>query len=217
MMRRAVAPIRSGNRSGRDIARRPMIRFLYLSGFANIALCGTIIGQELAEDTRLAAAERNVPDIGARSRYVPLMSGDQWFTAAKPCCNPVEVETRLRSVPPPASVQGVRFAAAMVLYNVARPVADAGDDRAAGPMMELVLEYWPYNSMALYHAGMSDPALGQTTLAEQRLHAFLQLYPPRIDEHTVAARSALQKIATAKADGRLPARPIVRREGAARP
>ena len=49
-----------------------------------------------------------------------------------------------------------RAGAANVLFEVAHPVADAGDDRASGPMMELVLEYWPNNYMALYHAGMSE-------------------------------------------------------------
>jgi hypothetical protein len=71
---------------------------------------------------------------------------------------------------------GDRGAAANVLFNVAHPVADAGDDRASGPMMELVLDYWPNNYMALYHAGMSEYSLGQTALAERHLRGFLAMY-----------------------------------------
>ena len=42
--------------------------------------------------------------------------------------------------------------------------------------MELVLEYWPNQYMALYHAGMSEYALGQPGLARQHLTSFLQYY-----------------------------------------
>jgi hypothetical protein len=120
----------------------------------------------------------------------------------KPYCNQVEVDVRERYSPPrddggcratplPASlagklerarqiiegiVPGRRAGAANVLFEVAHPVADAGDDRASGPMMELVLEYWPNNYMALYHAGMSEYSLGQTGLAEKHLQTFLQMY-----------------------------------------
>ena len=47
----------------------------------------------------------------------------------------------------------LRWHAAGVVFNVGHPVADAGDDLAAGPIMELVVEFWPNHYMALYHAG----------------------------------------------------------------
>ena len=111
---------------------------------------------------------------------------------------------------------GDRGAAANVLFNVAHPVADAGDDRASGPMMELVLDYWPNNYMALYHAGMSEYSLGQTALAEKHLRGFLAMYSEN-DGFTGAARSALAKIQTGEAPTTPNARPNAEREPPSRP
>jgi hypothetical protein len=180
-----------------------MNRFLYFAAFAYIALCGAIVARKVlgssgprirTVDTVVAVAP---PPTGATT------SGAQWFAAMKPFCNQVEVDVRERYSPPPGTSEGAgyaaacfalagkidrarqiiegmdpgaRAAAANVLFEVAHPVADAGDDRASGPMMELVLEYWPNNYMALYHAGMSEYSLGQQTLAEKHLQAFLQMY-----------------------------------------
>jgi hypothetical protein len=69
-----------------------------------------------------------------------------------------------------------RYRAAGIVFEVAHPVADAGDDRSAGPIMELVIDYWPNNYMALYHAGMSEYALGQPGSARSHLQTFLSLY-----------------------------------------
>src|SRR5207244_7594486 len=69
-----------------------------------------------------------------------------------------------------------RYKAAGIVFDVAHPVADAGDDRSAGPIMELVVEYWPNHYMALYHAGMAEYMLGQRDLATRNLEAFLELY-----------------------------------------
>src|ERR1043166_10348552 len=69
-----------------------------------------------------------------------------------------------------------RYKATGIVFEVGHPVADAGDDRSAGPIMELVLDYWPNNYMALYHAGMSEYSLGQPELSRTHLRSFLQLY-----------------------------------------
>ena len=45
--------------------------------------------------------------------------------------------------------------AANVVFNVAHSIADAGDDKSAGPIMQLVVGYSPDHYMALYHAGIS--------------------------------------------------------------
>lgn len=179
-----------------------MNRFLYFAAFAYIALCGAVIARKIVHrpvvrtvDTVVAVAPP--PSAGGTS------SAAQWFAAMKPYCNPVEVDVRARFSPPPSTSEGAGYAAACfalagkierarqiiegmptrdrgaaanVLFAVAHPVADAGDDRASGPMMELVLDYWPNNYMALYHAGMSEFSLGQTSLAEKHLRAFLQAY-----------------------------------------
>ena len=93
-----------------------------------------------------------------------------WFRAMKPYCNPVEVATQVTRSPAPRSADGTayeaacfalagridsarerilqlpedqRWNAAGVVFNVGHPVADAGDDLAAGPIMGLVVEFWP--------------------------------------------------------------------------
>ena len=75
----------------------------------------------------------------------------------------------------------------------APPVADAGDNRSAGPIMELVIHYWPNHYMALYHAGMAQYATGQEQLARKNLRAFLSYYHEN-DGWTQSARETLVKL-----------------------
>jgi hypothetical protein len=220
-----------------------MNRLLYLAGFAYIALCATLVVRAVREGrTTPPGMAYPAPPPPAPPAPVETM-GEQWFAAMKPYCNPVEVDVRARYTPPPPTSEGAgysaacfalagkierargiieemaagdRGAAANVLFNVAHPVADAGDDRASGPMMELVLDYWPNNFMALYHAGMSEYSLGQTALAEKHLRAFLGMYSEN-DGFTGAARSALAKITTGEAPAPPTARTSPEREPPARP
>jgi hypothetical protein len=138
----------------------------------------------------------------------------------KPYCNAVEVEVRTRYTPPPATTEGAGYhaacfglagkidrarqiidalgvghrpTAANVVFEVAHPVADAGDDRASGPMMGLVIDYWPSNYMAMYHAGMSEFSLGQLDQASTHLKAFLRMYNAE-DSFTSSAKQALATI-----------------------
>jgi hypothetical protein len=69
-----------------------------------------------------------------------------------------------------------RYKAAGVVFDVGHPVADAGDDRSAGPIMELVIDYWPNHYMALYHAGMAEYMVGQRDLSRHNLQEFLKYY-----------------------------------------
>jgi hypothetical protein len=62
------------------------------------------------------------------------------------------------------------------VFDIGHPVADAGDDRSAGPIMELVIDYWPNHYMALYHAGMAEYMLGQRDLSKRNLQEFLKYY-----------------------------------------
>ena len=144
----------------------------------------------------------------------------QWFTAIKPYCNAVEAEVTQRVHPAPPTVEGQGYSAACyalggridsaravidrlaeadrsqaagIVFNVGHPVADAGDDRSAGPIMELVLEYWPNQYMALYHAGMSEYALGQLSLARRHLTSFLSYYHED-DGWTHNARDVLARL-----------------------
>ena len=218
-----------------------MNRLLYLAGFAYIGLCATLVVRAWREREPSHPMIQVAPP-PVQPAPPSGSAAEQWFAAMKQYCNPVEVDVRTRYAPPPNTSEGAgysaacfalagkieraraiieemssgdRGAAANVLFNVAHPVADAGDDRASGPMMELVLDYWPNNYMALYHAGMSEYSLGQTALAEKHLHGFLAMYSEN-DGFTGAARSALAKIAAGEApapgartnpERELPARP----------
>jgi serine/threonine protein kinase len=143
-----------------------------------------------------------------------------WFAQAKPSCNPVEVAQLMARRPPPSGWDGAGFAAgcwalagrieearsaleqvpaaerwraAGIVFDLAHPVADAGDDIAAAPIMNLVLESWPNHFQALYHAGMSDFALGHVDRARTHLTEFLRLYKEE-DGFTRNAREALEKL-----------------------
>ena len=153
----------------------------------------------------LAAPTPAVAVAAAPAALAPAASpGAAWLAAVKPYCNAVEVETRVRLEPPPDGVDGAahaaacfalagrpdearrrilaldggdRWRAAGVVFEAAHPVADAGDDRSAGPIMELVVEFWPNHAMALYHAGAARHALGDRQAAGRYLRRFLEHYP----------------------------------------
>ena len=126
-----------------------------------------------------------------------------WFLKIKPHCNSVEVMTTLKKLSPPETPEGVGYAAACyalagkidmadeliqtlpdnhqqqavsIVFNIGHPVADAGDDESAGPIMNLVVKYQPSNYMALYHAGMSAYILGDLEMSEEYLLSFLDIY-----------------------------------------
>ena len=151
---------------------------------------------------------------------VTYSSGQEWFAANKQYCNAVEAELAQRNHPAPATPEGQGYsaacyalggkidlaratidrlpsgaqpAAANIVFNVAHPVADAGDDRSAGPIMELVVGYIPDHYMALYHAGMSEYALGQPDLAREHLESFLTYYHDN-DGWTQNARDVLARL-----------------------
>lgn len=170
------------------------MRTLYALGLTYAAVCGVV-----------AFRASRVSSGGEPVAPPMVFTGDAgaWFQMVKPFCNALEVETRLQHSPPPIGMEGAGYAAACyalagriesardrilalpagergqaaaIVFNIGHPVADAGDDRSAGPIMELVIEFWPDNYMAVYHAGMSEYALGQYDLAQPRLRRFLELY-----------------------------------------
>jgi hypothetical protein len=187
-------------------------RALYFVGFGYLAVCGVVVLRHYSHRggaTQPAATPTRFDG-----------SAEQWFAAIKASCNEVEVELAQRQHPAPPSLdgqgfsaacfalggkldsaraiidrlpQGRRYQAAGIVFNVAHPVADAGDDRSAGPIMELVLDYWPNHYMALYHAGMSEYALGQPALARTHLESFLTYYHQN-DGWTRNARDVLARL-----------------------
>ncbi|MGH7538460.1 MAG: hypothetical protein ACREMF_07500 [Gemmatimonadales bacterium] len=190
-----------------------MHRPLYLAGIGYLAVCAAVV---------VGRFNRPQPPALQTAPSMVRFDGpaDQWFAAIKPFCNAVEVEVSQRQHPAPRTVEGQGFSAACyalagkiaaaravidrlpaedryraagIVFDVAHPVADAGDDRSAGPIMELVIDYWPNNYMALYHAGMSEYALGQSALARSHLEAFLSTYH-QDDGWTQNARDVLARL-----------------------
>jgi hypothetical protein len=131
------------------------------------------------------------------------VTGAEWFQTIRPFCNPVDVATRVRWQPAPGSDDGAmheaacfalagkidlaraaierlpeaqRYHAAGVVFNAGHPAADAGDEVAAGPLMELVVEYWANHYMALYHAGAAAFERGDSASAAEYLERFLVEY-----------------------------------------
>jgi hypothetical protein len=191
-----------------------MHRTLYLVGVGYLAICGMVyVGFRESRGNPVA------PDKPATT--VPTSgSGEAWYAAIKPYCNAVEVEIAQRDHPAPATLDGKGFSAACyalggkidsaravidrlpsddrykaagIVFTVAHPVADAGDNRSAGPIMELVVAYWPNHYMALYHAGMAEYGLGQSELARQHLESFLRYYHQQ-DGWTRTARETLARL-----------------------
>jgi len=189
------------------------MRILYYLGLSYVGLCVAL---------SFGALRRPFPPLttafvgGLLSPETPA----GWFASVKGACNPVEIELRHLQSPPPTSTQGLgysaacyalagdvgrareillqvtppdRWRAAGILFDVIHPVADAGDDTAAGAGMELVLEFWPNHYMALYHAGMSRYARGDHAGAGTLLQAFLDEYSAN-DGWTRNAETVLSRI-----------------------
>ncbi|MEM8721661.1 MAG: serine/threonine-protein kinase [Cyanobacteria bacterium P01_G01_bin.39] len=149
-----------------------------------------------------------------------LKEAEQWFKNIKSRCNSVEVVTAMRNTTYPQTKAGVGYAAscyalagridladqviqelppnlrsyaAWIVFNIGHPVADAGDDKSAGPIMDLVIRYWSDNYMALYHAGMSAYVLDDYPKAKNHLSEFLRIYQ-RQDGWTNRAKYALSRM-----------------------
>jgi len=197
-----------------------MRKTLYLAGFGYLAICGVIVLRHYARATPLRTGAPAAQPAGGGFDG----SAQEWFAAMKPFCNAVEVELAQRGHPAPTTLEGQGYSAACyalggkigearrvidglppdqrygavgIVFNVAHPVADAGADRSAGPIMELVIAYWPNHYMALYHAGMSEFALGQPDLARKNLTAFLSYYHED-DGWTRSARETLERLGVAR-------------------
>ncbi len=184
-----------------------------LTGFAAIGL------SSLEGKNRFPAPDGPRPRVVAAAN-TQATSPQAWFASVRPYCNPVDVETRLRFSPPPATESGTmekaacyalagkidqaraslmelpaneRWRGAGVVFNAGHPAADAGDELAAGPLMELVVEFWPNHYMALYHAGAAAFERGEHDAAKGYLERFLVEYEPD-DGWTASASSMLEEI-----------------------
>jgi serine/threonine protein kinase len=169
------------------------------------------------------------PDVTSSPTAIQPQSAErEWFDRIKPNCNAVEVMTAMHDANYPQTPEGVGYAAscyalagrldladaaiqelpenlrvygAAVVFDIGHPVADAGDDKSAGPIMDLVLKYWSDNYMALYHAGMSAYVLGEYPKAKTHLNNFLTIY------QTQDVWSDRAKLALTRMEQNIPADP----------
>ena len=196
-----------------EALRRPVHPVRVRPRFAALAAVAAAV-------TGLSFVRGPAPAATAAPRASVGTPAQRWFAVAKPSCNPVEVAQFMARRPAPSGWDGdgyaagcwalagriddaraalgrapaaERWRAAGIVFDLAHPVADAGDDVAAGPIMNLVIESWPNHFMALYHAGISDFALGNPDRARKHLTAFLRLYKEE-DGFTRNAREALAKL-----------------------
>jgi hypothetical protein len=176
------------------------MRKLYWLGCAYIAICVALFVYQQVQHQ-----SQSLPSSGFRTT-----SGSQWFVLTRPYCNALEVETRLAQHPPPPNNEGVAYAAscfalagktdrartlirqlpvadqlqaAKIVLQFAHPIADAGDSKAAAPLMRLVLDFVPNESTALYHAGMAEYSNGEYKLAKQHLTKFLSIHGSYDESH----------------------------------
>jgi hypothetical protein len=126
-----------------------------------------------------------------------------WFAAIRPRCTLTDVTLATDLNKAPRGVEGTGYEAACfalahrlpkaraillglpeddrvqgasVVYDVAQRLAATGKHDAAGPLMELVLEFWPTHHLALYEAGTARFTSGDLTGAQDYLARFLDVY-----------------------------------------
>jgi cytochrome c-type biogenesis protein CcmH/NrfG len=188
-------------------ARRIGKRYLLLGSALAVGVISVSVGAALwFEQTSQAAGASTTNDASL------------WFSAARAHCNPVEAASYIKAHPPPvedpnssgyaAACHALahriddarallektpgpdRAKAVQIVFNIVHPIADAGDDVAAGPVMELVLEFWPNNYMAQFHAGMAAYQKADDVRARRHLDRFMVTYN-KDDTWRARARKAL--------------------------
>jgi serine/threonine protein kinase len=146
--------------------------------------------------------------------------GAKWYERVRARCNRVEIDSLLEQDPPPQGKDGAGFAAVCLMlagnreaararitalppadrawavrpaFEIIEPIADSGDDKAAGPAMVLVADFWPENHMALYHAAMHEYRIGRPRRAHEHLEKFVEGYDQQ-DGFMSTARKLLAEL-----------------------
>jgi hypothetical protein len=150
----------------------------------------------------------------------------RWFATVRTHCNSVELHAVLEDTPPPSGDDGVAFTAACAAiagdlalarkkiltldpqdrpyamwptFAVAHPLADRRNgDLAVAAIMRLVLEFWPENYQALYHASLTEFITGDARALEH-LKEFRRLYPKQ-DAFAATADALLGELAAPSHD-----------------
>jgi hypothetical protein len=153
--------------------------------------------------------------------------GAAWFTRVREHCNSLQIRSVLSDTPPPATLDGSAFAAACAAlagdlrlahkqiaplprdqhgygvwptFEIAHRMADKRPkDPQIAAIMRFVIDFWPENYLALYHAGIAEFAAGDTARATKHLQQFLKVYT-KTDSFTAAATTALAELANPTTD-----------------
>ncbi|MEX2284464.1 MAG: hypothetical protein WEE89_18385 [Gemmatimonadota bacterium] len=196
------------------------MKLLYAAGWTYVVLALAITYRATRTDAMMPPEPAYAPVLPVPAAPLAPAPAVSWYDRIRPHCNPVEVEVAIRSNPVPDNFTGQasaaacyalagkieratqyidglpeerRAEAASIVFAAGHPVADAGDDEAAGPIMELVVRYIPNHYMALYHAGIAQFRTGELAAAERNLEAFLQHYNSK-DGWTQNAQETLRSI-----------------------
>jgi len=189
------------------------LRLKALVAVVAVALTGVVIGigsSMVAPEDHFASPLLESSSSEARA----------WFTKARTSCNPVEVSQFISMNPPPAGWDGAGFAAgcealagqtadarrlierlppeqrwraAGLVFDVGHRVADNGGYAATASLMQLVVAFWPNHYEALFHAAMSEFALGQLENARRDFRLVLSVYP-RDDAFRLRVRNMLRVV-----------------------
>lgn len=177
---------------------RQRVRFGFVIALACVMTAGATVPMVLCmrapEPEPVATV---IPDISPRCTPLEVrryLAGAKLPLEAHASCLAIaglidEARALLRAMP-----ADTRARAIAQIFELAHPTADAGDDRSAGPLMMLVVELWPENYMAMFHAGMAQFALGQDAVAQVYLERFLSMYATR-DVWRARAENALAALA----------------------
>jgi hypothetical protein len=150
----------------------------------------------------------------------PPATPAEWYRRIEPSCTPSDVRLAVDLNRPPTGTVGAGYEAACfavamdmakaralilglpeqdrlqavsVIFNVAQAMVDRGEEMPAGPLMELVLEFWPNHYVALFEAGATRFAVGDYTHARAYLERFLEVYAPD-DQRTQRAQRMMAQI-----------------------
>jgi serine/threonine protein kinase len=202
--------------------RRKVPSVVVAAGLAVLAsmLAAAVILMVRQAQPPIARAGQAPDSLSGLPRELAVTPGAAWFNRVHARCNPVAVDLLQTQDPPPKTKDGAGFAAACLtlagkhdraraavdalkkddrsyaawaVFEVIHPIADAGDDNSTAPGMLLVLDYWPANYMALYHAGMSEYRTDQPVAAYAHLQNFVALYKTP-DGFNAAAHAALVEL-----------------------
>ncbi|MGD8320411.1 MAG: tetratricopeptide repeat protein [Gemmatimonadota bacterium] len=151
----------------------------------------------------------------------PPATPEAWFARMKSHCTPVNARLAVDLYRPPSGPEGTGYKAACfalaqnvasarafilglpedqrpvaagALYRAAATVGGDGHTAAAGPLMELVLEFWPNHFGALFEAGVTRYAAGDYTTARAYFERFLEVYPEE-DARADSARRMMGSVA----------------------